>query len=55
MILAFALAILTQKNIVTPAQIMIIALLNGIVMAFDAPARQSMVVELVGKTHLLTR
>ena len=31
---------------------MIIALLNGIVMAFDAPARQSMVVELVGKTHL---
>jgi len=31
---------------------MIIALLNGVVMAFDAPARQSMVVELVGKTHL---
>jgi MFS family permease len=52
MILAFALAILTQIKIVTPSQIMIIALLNGIVMAFDAPARQSMVVELVGKTHL---
>lgn len=52
MILAFALAVLTQNKLITPPQIMIIALLNGIVMAFDAPARQSMVVELVGKAHL---
>jgi len=52
MLLAFALAILTQFKLVTPLQIMLIALLNGIVMAFDAPARQSVVVELVGKRHL---
>jgi len=52
MILAFLLALLTQLKIITPLQIMIIALLNGAVMAFDAPSRQAMVVELVGKTHL---
>lgn len=52
MVLAFILAVLTQNKLITPAQIMIIALLNGIVMAFDAPARQAVVVELVGKTHL---
>lgn len=52
MCLAFTLAILTQFKVITPYQIMIIAVLNGIVMAFDAPARQSIVVELVGKTHL---
>ncbi len=53
MILAFALAILTQLKIITPYQIMAIAFLNGIVMAFDGPARQSMVAELVGKQHIL--
>lgn len=52
MLLAFALGVLTQTKLITPAQIMFIALLNGVVMAFDAPARQSVVVELVGKTHL---
>lgn len=52
MILAFILAILTQMELITPAQIMFIAVLNGIVMAFDAPSRQSMIVELVGKEHL---
>jgi MFS family permease len=52
MVLAFLLAILTQLKLVTPAQIMLIALLNGAVMAFDAPSRQAMVVDLVGKTHL---
>jgi len=31
---------------------MAIALLNGVVMSFDGPARQSMVAELVDKTHL---
>jgi MFS family permease len=46
------LAVLTQLKIITPLKIMIFALLNGIVMAFDAPARQSIVVEFVGKTHL---
>lgn len=52
MLLAFLLAILTQFKFITPWQIMTIALLNGIIMAFDAPARQSIVVELVGKKHL---
>jgi len=53
MALAFILAFLTQVKLITPAQIMVIALLNGTVMAFDAPARQAVVVELVGKAHLL--
>lgn len=53
MILAFVLAVRTQLKLITPAQIMWIAVLNGIVMAFDAPVRQAMVVELVGKEHLL--
>ena len=53
MVLAFALALLIQFKMVTVNQIMLIALLNGIVMAFDSPTRQSIVVELVGKQHLL--
>ncbi len=52
MLLAFVLGALTQTKLITPPQIMLIALLNGAVMAFDAPARQAVVVELVGKTHL---
>ncbi|MBU4252591.1 MAG: MFS transporter [Candidatus Omnitrophica bacterium] len=52
MLLAFLLAVLTQFRFITPAQIMFIALLNGVIMAFDAPARQSIVVELVGREHL---
>ena len=52
MVLAFILAILTQLKLVTASQIMLIAFLNGVVMAFDAPSRQSVVVELVGKMHL---
>ncbi|MDD5409048.1 MAG: MFS transporter [Candidatus Omnitrophica bacterium] len=52
MFLAFLLAVLTQFRLIRPQQIMLIALLNGIIMAFDAPARQSIVVELVGKKHL---
>jgi len=52
MLLAFLLAFLTQFQLIKPQQIMIIALLNGVIMAFDAPARQAIVVELVGKKHL---
>ena len=52
MLLAFLLAALTQMKLVTPYQIMFIVLLNGVVMAFDAPSRQAMVVELVGKDYL---
>jgi len=52
MLLAFLLAFLTQFQLIKPQQIMAIALLNGVIMAFDAPARQSIVVELVGREHL---
>ena len=52
MLLAFLLAALTQMKLITPFQIMVIALLNGIVMAFDAPSRQAVVVELVGREHV---
>jgi MFS family permease len=52
MLSAFLLAVLTQFKFITPAQIMLIALFNGIIMSFDAPARQSIVVELVGREHL---
>jgi len=52
MLLAFLLATLAQLKIVTPWQIMLIAFSNGVIMAFDAPARQSIIVELVSKEHL---
>lgn len=52
MLLTFLLAVLTQMKLITPGQIMLIAILNGIAMAFDMPSRQSLVVELVGKKHL---
>jgi MFS family permease len=52
MFLAFVLAILTQMKLITPAQIMLLAALNGVIMAFDAPSRQTVVVELVGRENL---
>jgi MFS family permease len=52
MVLAFLLAALTQFKLITAQYIMLIAVLNGIVMAFDAPSRQAVVVELVGRKHL---
>jgi len=33
--------------------IILIAIINGIILCLDAPARQAMVIELVGKQHLL--
>lgn len=53
MVLAFLLAVLTQLKLITPIQLMSIALLNGVVMAFDAPARQAIVMELVGREHIV--
>lgn len=50
--LAFAMAILVQHGLVRVEHVMAVAILNGLVFALDAPARQSMVVELVGKQHL---
>jgi len=53
MVLAFLLAFLTQNKMITATHIMIIAGLNGVIMAFDAPCRQAMVVDLVGKPQLM--
>jgi MFS family permease len=53
MALAFILAFLVQHNIVRVWHIIVIAFFNGLVFSFDAPARQAMVFELVGKNHLL--
>lgn len=52
MLLAFILAALTFMKLIRPVHIMIISFLNGIVMAFDAPSRQAMVVELAGRENL---
>lgn len=53
MTLAFILAILTGGKLVQVWQIMFIAVLNGIVMAFDMPARQALVAQLVRREYLL--
>jgi predicted MFS family arabinose efflux permease len=52
MILAFILAALTFTNLVQPWHIIILAFLLGIANAFDAPARQAFVVELVDRDVL---
>lgn len=52
MVLAFILAGLVYKNIVQPWEIVVLAFLLGVANAFDAPARQSFVVELVDREDL---
>jgi MFS family permease len=52
MLLAFFLGVLVHWQLITVWQIMLIAVLNGVVMAFDAPSRQAVVMELVGRDHL---
>ncbi len=52
MLLAFALAALTLLGQIQVWQIMILAVLLGIVNAFDIPARQAFVVEMVGRADL---
>lgn len=52
MTLAFALAFLTYKGIVNVYYIMAIGFLLGTVNAFDAPTRQSFVIEMVGREDL---
>ncbi len=44
MLLAFALAGLVVTGLVQPWQVIVLALLNGVANAFDAPARQAFVV-----------
>jgi len=53
MTLAFALAALTLSDLVRPWHLFALASLLGVVNAFDIPARQSFVVEMVGKDDLL--
>jgi MFS family permease len=50
--LALLLGYLVQTNLIRVWHVMLIAFLNGVVLAADAPARQTLVVEMVGKEHL---
>ena len=52
MVLAFILAILTFTRIVLPWHILVLAFLLGVANAFDAPARQSFVLELVRREDM---
>jgi MFS family permease len=52
MLLAFALAALSFAGIVKEWHVIILAALLGVVNAFDAPARQAFVPEMVGKKDL---
>jgi MFS family permease len=53
MLLALVLAVLTITNTVTIKEIFVLAVLLGIVNAFDVPARQSFLVEMVGREDLM--
>src|SRR5512133_3928636 len=52
MILAFLLAALTFTGIVQPGHILVLAFLLGIAQAFEAPARQAFVLEMVEREDL---
>ena len=52
MLLALALAALTFTNVVREWHVIVLAALLGVVNAFDAPARQAFVPEMVGKSDL---
>lgn len=52
MVLAFTLGILTLLKVINVWEIALLAFLLGVVNAIDAPARQSFVVEMVGKEDL---
>ena len=53
MLLAFILAALTMTGHITVWEIILLATLLGIVNAFDVPARQSFLIEMVGREDLL--
>jgi MFS family permease len=53
MILAFILSVLTLKKVVTVPDIFVLAVLLGVVNAFDIPGRQAFLVEMVGKEDLM--
>ena len=52
MVLAFILAALTFTGIVQVWQIVLLAAVTGVINAFDGPARQAFVVEMVGREDL---
>jgi MFS family permease len=52
LILAFILAALVFTNVVQPWHILVLAFLLGIANAFDTPARQSLVIELVDRKDM---
>jgi MFS family permease len=53
MILAFILSVLTLTNTVQVWHIFVLATLLGVVNAFDVPARQAFLVEMVGREDLM--
>ncbi|MHB8078721.1 MAG: MFS transporter [Candidatus Krumholzibacteriia bacterium] len=52
MLLAFVLAVLVFAGVVRPWHILVLALCGGVVNAFDAPARQVLVVDMVAREDL---
>ena len=52
MLLAAVLSTLVFARVVAPWHILVLAFLLGAVNAFDAPARQSFILEMVGREHL---
>jgi MFS family permease len=53
MVEALVLAVLVWTHVVTVWQVMVLAVLFGVVTAFDIPTRQSFIVEMVGKEDLM--
>jgi MFS family permease len=53
MILALILAVLTLAGVVRVWEIFVLAALLGVVNAFDIPGRQSFIVDMVGREHLM--
>jgi MFS family permease len=53
MILSFAMAALVWSKLVQPWHIIVLAILGGITMAFDMPARQSFVIEMTSREDLM--
>src|SRR6266478_7838147 len=53
MILSLAMAALVWTKVVQPWQIIVLAVLGGITMAFDMPARQSFVIEMTSREDLM--
>jgi predicted MFS family arabinose efflux permease len=52
MVLAFVLAFLVFTDLVQPWHVVVLAFLLGVANAFDAPARQAFVLELVGRADM---